>query len=470
MKTSAEPSRVFKNFVQLVKQQNIQEIVDLLESQIELLLQRDIYAKTPLHYAAEFGHGNLIELFLNMFPDDHIELWINSPTLNGKTALMLAASYGNLDIVEALIRRGADTSSTAANGQTALEHAADAGYFTIVRVLQGTKISQKSTLLHEIKMKLDEEKRSESLNIRKNKPKVAANPMVGWTNLMIAAFHNIINEVKECLTQGNDDVEATTNDGRTALVLAASNGYHNVIDLLLTVGANINATFAKGWTALMAAVRATDEPTVKFLLKRGADVNHLSLDHCTALAEGTQQGQICIVKHLLECGADTEVRSSHDWPPLMHACYMGDLSMATLLLAHGAMIEATSLHDETPILLAAAGGHTAIIRTLLDAGCRPQSEWVDFTPNGHITGTGMPTVLSSNKIAEAQPKLKRANPLRWTPLMLACQNGHYDAAVLLLQAGANTEQESPMERTVLEIAQENGRSDIETLLREGFHN
>ena len=50
--------------------------------------------------------------------------------------------------------------------------------------------------------------------------------------------------------------------------------------------------------------------------------------------------------------------------------------------------------------------------------------------------------------------------------MLACQNGHYEAAALLLNAGANTDQRSPMERTALQIAQENGRSDIEELLKE----
>ena len=67
------------------------------------------------------------------------------------------------------------------------------------------------------------------------------------------------------------------------------------------------------------------------------------------------------------------------------------------------------------MLLAAAAGHIAIIRILLDAGCRPQSIWVDSIVDSHIIVTGTPTSLFSRTEGEAQPSFERANPLDGRP-------------------------------------------------------
>ena len=54
--------------------------------------------------------------------------------------------------------------------------------------------------------------------------------------------------------------------------------------------------------------------------------------------------------------------------------------------------------------------------------------------------------------------------LGWTPLMLACQVGNVVIARMLLDYGANTEPRSPMYKTALEIARENGRLELVTIL------
>lgn len=57
---------------------------------------------TPLHYAATGGHPRIVQMLL----DAHA--YIDAPSPNGSTPLMMAARYGNVDTVRLLLHAGAD--------------------------------------------------------------------------------------------------------------------------------------------------------------------------------------------------------------------------------------------------------------------------------------------------------------------------------------------------------------------------
>ena len=106
------------------------------------------------------------------------------------------------------------------------------------------------------------------------------------------------------------------------------------------------------------------------------------------------------------------------------------------------------------MLLAAAAGHTAIVRTLLNQGAQPDASWA------------MKTKLTTDTGDIVSDLIERTYQLGWTPLMVACQNGHQEIVRVLLQAGANTEPRSPLSKNSLEIAKENGRAEILKILEE----
>jgi ankyrin repeat protein len=457
---SPSNTSLINNAIDCIRTGDLVAYKSLVNEQPTLVQQQSSSSQFILHYAAEAGSLDLVRFTLEIHaeqgPAGSIRSVVDAKSPNGITPMMLAAGQGNYDIVEELLKAGTDVDFMTTEGQTALDLATDAGHISISELLisHGADVNKSKVLRA---MYLPSAKQTSSAaDVSLKSSKTTKSYTAGWNDLMISAYENRIASVRRCLDAGID-IEATAPDGRTALMISASRGNHYVMEMLLEVGANIDVTNEKGWTALMIAVKNADHPTVSLLLSHGAELNHLSPDHWTALAEAAQQSLTDIMHSLLTCGADTESRSSHDWTPLMHACYIGDRHGVSLLLAAGADIEIRSQHDETPILLAAAKGHTDIVRTLLSAGGLTESSWAR-------------KVEADSASQRAQVLVHRAYPLGWTPLMVACQGGHEDIVGLLLGQGANVEPKSPMERTALEIAKENGRTGIVKMLEEHNRN
>lgn len=251
------------------------------------------------------------------------------------------------------------------------------------------------------------------------------------------------------------DIEEGANMGEAAFLLASTKRHWNIMETLLSCGANINTASKLGWTPLMLAARRNDEQCVSLLLKHGAEVNHLSPDRWTASAEATNTGHSNIVRMLLKAGADPEPRSQHDWTPLMHAAYRGNIEAVDLLMSYGASFEEISAPDETVMLLTTAKGSLKVVERLLEAGCAPESERLkvqreDLSPKLNAT-------------LKPQQRIERVYRVGWTPLMVACQIGSLEIVKRLLDTGANPRPRSPMFKTALEIAKDNGRVELVSL-------
>ena len=65
---------------------------------------------------------------------------------------------------------------------------------------------------------------------------------------------------------------AASNNGSTALMLAALRGHEAVAQLLLQHGADVAAASNNGSTALMLAAQGGHEAVAQLLLQHGADV------------------------------------------------------------------------------------------------------------------------------------------------------------------------------------------------------
>jgi uncharacterized protein len=187
---------------------------------------------------------------------------------DGRTALISASARGHLDMVNALLRGGADVNVKDNVGYTAFFHAIEARYDDVADALVG-------------QTQLD-------LNARgKN----------GVTALMIYVWRDRKDAVEKLLNRGAD-VHITDNDGDTVLHGAAEVGNVEVTRMLLAKGANANAKNKVGGTPLMWAAVYGNDDVVRELLKHGADPTLKDEDGVTALQWAEKNNRTAVVRVL----------------------------------------------------------------------------------------------------------------------------------------------------------------------------
>lgn len=226
--------------------------------------------RTPLHYAARFGHIKSVEILLRMGAD------INAVTKKGLTALIYAAKHGDFDMMKFLLDRGADVNLADINGRSALLHAVNHGQHECVRLLldYGADINQICT-------------------------------EDNCTPLTLSARDNHLKCLNVLIEYGADVNEVDDEEHCTALCTAVHSCNVDCIRLLLEHGANPNIADINGDTPLCSAVQNADEESTALLLDYGANINQVgTAAELTPLLHAVSFGRNECVKLLLERGAD----------------------------------------------------------------------------------------------------------------------------------------------------------------------
>lgn len=203
--------------------------------------QSDTWQKTALHYAAEYGHMDVAQMMVGAKAD------LSAHDYRGRTPLMLAASKGNIRVLNYLLSKCKEVDSCNIDdrdesGKNALHHAAEFGHSQVIKIL--TK-------------------------------------------------------------GGIDQSTSTTEAGKTALMLAAERGHDMVLYRLVEAmdshekSAIINQQDSEGLTALLHAITRGHEDSMRFLIKNGADINGVDKGGRTALHHCIMSGQTQLAKLLL---------------------------------------------------------------------------------------------------------------------------------------------------------------------------
>ena len=124
----------------LATKANFVVIVSLLiEAGVNLNYQDD-QGETALHVAARFGQGQCARALLQGSRDQKAETDLAENTF-GWTPLFIASVDGHINVVELLIKAGADLERLDSSGWTAKEHAALRGHIDIARLLANNTLT-----------------------------------------------------------------------------------------------------------------------------------------------------------------------------------------------------------------------------------------------------------------------------------------------------------------------------------------
>ncbi|CAN5459122.1 ankyrin repeat domain-containing protein [soil metagenome] len=156
----------------------------------------------------------------------------------------------------------------------------------------------------------------------------------GMSPLHWAAYHDVPAITKQLLAAGaKANVE---NRFRvTPLSLACTNGNAEMVRLLLAAGANANAELNGGETCLMTAARTGRPEAVKALLDSGAKVDAKNRKGQTALMWAADDGHVAVVELLIKAGADLHTRLKSGFSPFLFAVREGRIEVVRALLKAG---------------------------------------------------------------------------------------------------------------------------------------
>lgn len=299
----------------------------------------------------------------------------------------------------------------------------------------------------------------------------------GLTPLMIASGLGQPQMVDLLLSAGADVHVVEARAGAAALHKAALSGNPDAIDLLLKHGAFIDQQGpVLGHTALMDAVVYRHAAAVRLLLKRGARTSIRNHWNETALELAHRDGLHAIARLIEERNeADAAEIAAL---PLVSAIKSGNTAEVAQLIAAGSDVDARLPmvgrpdDDYTPLAIAAREGHVDIVRLLLEAGAEPRRVIGLFLGTalheacyfGHTEVVGMMTGRHERAGVRA-PELDAQGAYNgFTPLHDAVWQGHLQTARVLVAAGHPLDLRTHAGLTARELAALHGYHELETFL------
>ncbi|TVQ84887.1 MAG: hypothetical protein EA357_02015 [Micavibrio sp.] len=262
---------------------------------------------------------------------------INTKTADGFTAVIIAAFTNHYETLEILVTEGAELNHVTMRGNTAL-----------------------SLALHH--MPHGDAQKCLDLLLE-----AGADPGCD-KSLAIAAGKGLTEYVTRFIAAGADV------DNHAPVISAAINGHNDILRILIAAGADVNASYENGETALSYAVMNGYTDCADILIAAGAD-SHIRNDRDETILHRAVQGGENFKKFSADFFAeiDKDVQNRYGKTALMEAVHRGYDDTVVLLLEAGAKTEISDNSGQTALAMAQQLGHDDCIRTLIAYGADTSS-------------------------------------------------------------------------------------------------
>ncbi|KAG8181807.1 hypothetical protein JTE90_001463 [Oedothorax gibbosus] len=196
----------------------------------------------------------------------------------------------------------------------------------------------------------------------------------GETALLLACKRRqgeVANAFVNLLLQYGADPNIVDNEEDSPLLEAIRKNNHQVVEQLIAAGADVNASDCSSWSPLHAAATFQDPFLVQCLLKQNACID--ARDECgmTPIFTAAQHGCEQCLKELLSAARDRNMKNAvnigaEDWAtPLMIAAQQGFLNCLNLLIEFGADSNLKTTDNVTALHLSVQGNHEDCLDVLL---------------------------------------------------------------------------------------------------------
>ena len=263
-------------------------------------------------------------------------------------------------------------------------------------------------------------------------------------------------------------------DGAVPLIVAANKGNPDCVKLLLEYGADVHAKLADSRNALWFAIRGSGRlekqiEIIKYLVERGANVNTVFSGaevvtplHIAMFAMDT----LAIVGCLIDLGANINSRQTEGgFSPLHLASFKSNRDLVSLLIGKGAEVNAKNNNDETPLSLAWLGNgpfNRKTMQMLLEAGADPNccdNSGMTLLMRASSKGDCDTIWLLIKNGADVNARGSGACSSE-TALMRASNNGRLAAVRQLVENGADVRAKTSEGYTAADFAKRKGHTEL----------
>ncbi len=400
----------------------LQELIDTGEDIINF---RDDRTWTALHYACWRENVQIVEILLRSGADGTL-----TDSL-GQRAIHLAAERGNERLVQMLLT--GNLRATCNDGQTVLHRAAAGGCVPIV-----------SWILDKCDTAALDSKQRTAMDLARDLgyPEVAT--MIFKRSGLMSSMEGL--ESMPCLTLPSNPI--------MSLHYVVVTGNFADTKKLLEQGADANCEDEARQQPLDYAVGKGDVNVVKLLLEHGAMPDNIDRQNCSSrLSHAAEYGNEEVVQTLLKYGARADQTDRSGRTPLFYAARKGHERVAAIL-QHQENVRVDSqdeIYGQTPLSWAAAGGHAAVVKLLISSGANPDAgdnhgrtalSWA--AERGHV---GVLSLLIEHGADTNSTDNNRRTPLSW-----AAECADERVGRVLIDNGAVVESRDAFGRTPLMYA------------------
>ena len=357
-------------------------------------------------------------------------LSLDNQDFEGSTALHEATKVGRLDIVEQLTKASAKPTIKDNRGRTPIHYAASLGNVAIVRRLLG-----------------------------KSNAGINDSDVAGWTPLRLAVTGHHLDMVKFLIDLGAHCDYALLND-------AARNDAEDLFDYFLAFGIKPNTE------VLWDTITNQNLHYLRSCILAGASPDSMSVYH-TPLTYAVIRNQASAVQLLISMGADVNLRTNDGDSALLLAVRSGELAIVDILLRAGAATHDLSFKESPTInliMLATHTGYARIAEMLYKVGA-PKPAADHKCANSRFN---MVTAARQNRVDILKELIRQGRDVNavpkdsWSLTALACRWGSSEAAILLINAGADLRSQAVSSPPPLSCAAEAGLTNvIQVLLQKG---
>jgi ankyrin repeat protein len=175
-----------------------------------------------------------------------------------------------------------------------------------------------------------------------------------------------INDVRKFIEMEPSLINACDGWGRTLLQEACYDGHKNIVELLVSKGADVNSKDKMGHGPLHLSCSQGHRDISELLISKGAHVN-ADYGKGSPLYQACSGGHRDVAELLISKGADMKVKSKSGNTLLHSACISGHKDVVELLISKGADVNARNIGGNTPLTIVKTfgGSRTEEIKALL---------------------------------------------------------------------------------------------------------